>query len=98
VNVRLKPAAEADVKAIQSWYQEHSPGRAGAFRDALDECVSIIAETPRAYPQVYGAFRRALLHRYPYVVFYLIEDDQVVVFGIFDGRRDPKMWESRLDT
>lgn len=35
-------------------------------------------------------FRRALVRRFPFSVFYTIEDKEIVVHAIFDNRQDPE--------
>jgi plasmid stabilization system protein ParE len=36
------------------------------------------------------------LRRFPHGIFYWIEDEQIVVFAIWHGRRDPRGWQGRL--
>ena len=35
-------------------------------------------------------FYRALSRRFPYSIYYDIEDDEARVYGVLDNRRDPK--------
>jgi toxin ParE1/3/4 len=41
------------------------------------------------YPAVHGDVRRALLRRFPYSVFFLVEDDLAIVLAVHHRRRDP---------
>lgn len=97
MRARLSPAADADVQDIHGWYRQRREGLALQFKRALDECVARVQENPLAYPKVHGDIRRALLRRFPYCVFFTVEPTEVVVHGIFHGRRDPKVWQSRRD-
>jgi plasmid stabilization system protein ParE len=40
--------------------------------------------------------RRALTRRFPYAIFYLVDEEQVVVIAVFHSSRDPKEWKARL--
>lgn len=45
---------------------------------------------------VYKEFRRRLLGRFPYAVYFMVEDDQIVVFGLFHCARDPRTIRANL--
>ena len=97
MKVQLTAAAEADVREIYGWYEAHGDGLAGEFKRALDACLGRIGRNPRAFPEVHGRARRALLRRFPYCVFYEAHDLHVIVYGVFHGRRDPTVWQRRHD-
>jgi len=42
-----------------------------------------------------GSIRRALLRRFPYVVYFAIEADIVVVVAVLPASRDPAEWQRR---
>ena len=48
------------------------------------------------YATIFGAYRRGLVRRFPYSVFYEYLDDTVVIYGIFHTSRDPEKWRLRL--
>ena len=50
---------------------------------------------PEAHPVVHRSIHRALLRRFPYCVFYVVERDRVVVHGCLHARRDPSIWQLR---
>ena len=47
------------------------------------------------YAVVYEGFRRALIRRFPYAVFYELSETTVTVFGVFHTSRDPQKWRQR---
>ena len=95
MKVRLSPAAERDVRDIYRWYKNQSKDLAAQFRSSLDDCLERIRKNPAGYARVHGEVRRALLHRFPYCVFYVIGEAEVGVLGVFHGHRDPAIWKSR---
>lgn len=90
--VHLRPRAKADVLETERWYDDQRAGLGRDFRVALELTLHSIEESPRLYPAVYRGVRRALLRRFPYSVFYLIEPERVLVLRVLDQARDPRHW------
>lgn len=74
-----------------------APGLASDFLAAVDTCLASIRRHPGAYALVDPTMRRALLRRFPYAVFYEIEPGEIVVYSVFHGARDPRVWRRRKD-
>ena len=96
VEVRLRPEAERDLAEATRWYEEQRPGLGQEFLDEALATFSAIAERPLASAVTYGSLRRALLHRFPFGVFYFADGDGAVVIGVLHGSRHPRRWKSRL--
>jgi toxin ParE1/3/4 len=56
-----------------------------------------VAESPEAYSPwpANGKFRRALLQRFPYVVFFMDEEDAIYVYAIAHAKQRPGYWARR---
>ncbi|MGO9933485.1 MAG: type II toxin-antitoxin system RelE/ParE family toxin [Steroidobacteraceae bacterium] len=96
VAVRLRPEAEQDLSEAARWYEEQRLGLGQEFLDEALSAFTAIAERPLASSAVYGSLRRALLHRFPFGVFFLVDGDEAVVIGVLHGSRHPRRWKSRL--
>jgi len=90
--VRFKPSAERDIESAFAWYEQHGPGLGDEFLEEIDAAVTRIAANPRAYQIVHGRIRRAVVHRFPYLVFYVIDPREVVVLACMHASRDPESW------
>lgn len=55
-----------------------------------------ILEAPRLYPEVYRNIRRLVLRRFPYLLYYVLTPDAVVVLACLHGKRDQNIVESRV--
>ena len=57
-----------------------------------------IQRTPLIYPVVHEAYRRALLRRFPFAIFFEIDEtsDRCVVYSVFHCAQDPEKWRGRL--
>jgi plasmid stabilization system protein ParE len=90
-------AARDDVVEAQDWCAERSAALARRFRRALDRAVFGIAQNPFGFPVVWrDRIRRALvLDRFPYALYFTVDDDQVTVIACFHASRDPRRWQAR---
>ena len=91
----ILPEAEADLEYAQDWYERQRGGLGAAFVLGVEEVLERIRRTPEMNAVVYQDVCRALTRRFPYVVHYRIEGDEVVVLGVFHAARDPREWRSR---
>lgn len=92
---RVLPEAESDVLDAYRWYEERTEGLGSEFLRAVDACLAFIKRNPLAYRQVHKDVRRALLRKFPYGLFYVVESDEIVVLACFHVRRDPRQIPDR---
>jgi plasmid stabilization system protein ParE len=92
----VRPAAAADIEEAYIWYEERRVGLGGEFLAAVDSLLDEIVAHPTTYPVIYREARRALLHRFPYAIFFRSYDDTVVVIACMHGRRNPRRWKARM--
>lgn len=93
--VVFRARAEAEFEEAQAWYEKRAPGLGQAFVSSVQAAIERIRRAPRQSPPVDGDVRRALVRRFPYGVFYLAQEDRVVVIAVFHSSRDPSDWRSR---
>lgn len=93
--LRLTAAAEHDLREGRRWYEKEAPHVAQRFRVEIRAAVSRIAEHPLLYPIVHHNVRRSVLRRFPYSVFYRIEDEAILVIAIVHQARQPQVWQQR---
>lgn len=90
VTVVYKRAAEAEITDIVEYHEARRPGVGVAFLDELRRIEAHLQQNPALYHEVMPGIRRAPLRRFPYGVFYLIDNGQVVVLACFHLRRAPR--------
>jgi plasmid stabilization system protein ParE len=90
------PEAEQDVVDAYNWYEACEPGLGEEFLRCVEACVLTIQRHPHLYPKAVDQFRRALVRRFPFEVFYELADDRITVYSVFHCSRDPQKWRSRL--
>src|SRR5438034_3848025 len=87
--------AEADLETAARWYDEERAGLAERFLSDVDRTFARIRERPFQFPIVSGEVRRALLHTFPYAVYFRASDGIVVVLAVLHLRRNSKVWRGR---
>ncbi len=95
VQIRLRPEAKQDLTDPAALYERQ---RAGLGQEFLDEALATllaIADVPLGFAIIHRSARGALLQRFPFVVFFTIDEGEVIVFAVLHGSRDPRLWKSR---
>ena len=72
--IRFLPEVEEDVMSAYSRYEEKVRGLGEEFLRTFYASSSLISRNPLLYKKVYGDFRRILLRRFPYSVYFMIEE------------------------
>lgn len=96
VDLIIAPEVQQDIDEAYSWYEERRPGLGEDFLSCMEACVQVIIRTPEIYAKIHEEYRRALLRRFPYAVFYEYSDGRVIVYSVFHTARDPQKWHSRM--
>lgn len=93
--VTFGPAARAEVVEAADWYKAHAPAAAARFVGEVEIVVARIAENPLQFPVVFKGLRRARLRRFPYGLFFRVEEAGVHVLACFHSNREPRRWQKR---
>jgi plasmid stabilization system protein ParE len=91
----LQPEAQSDLEEAVLWYEEQRGGLGDAFSGELFDLLDRIAEAPLRFPAAAQAVRRGTLHRFPYVVYFVVDEPAILVIAILHQRRNPAIWRGR---
>lgn len=89
------PEAETDIIQAFDWYETRVPGLGSEFLLVLDAAFNSILTNHLAYPEIYKAVRRVLTRRFPYAVFFRVEEARIVILSVFHVKRNPDEWKQR---
>lgn len=90
-------AAETDLLAAWTRYEEASPGLGERFEAQVRAALGRITEHPESAPFYAGEIRRLLVRRFRYGIFYRVHGSRVVIIALLDLRQDPSAIERRLE-
>ena len=89
-------AADADIEAAFKWYESEQPGLGSEFIQEVRAAYRRILEGPFKYQELRSNVRRALTRRFPYGIYFSVEEDLIIVLAILDTARDPTEWQFRI--
>jgi plasmid stabilization system protein ParE len=92
---RIRAEAVEDILDAFSWYESHRTGLGREFEQALDAAFDLLRQAPEAGPDVYRDFRRVLVRRFPYSVYYTLTPSAIEVRAVAHIHRDPEHWQKR---
>lgn len=90
--VVLRRRFRVDLVAGFDWYEEQRPGFGEEYLSAVQSALKGVELHPEMFVSVHGEVRRAMVPRFPFAIFYLIEPSQVVVLRLLHTARDPRLW------
>jgi len=93
--LRVRPEAELDGFEAALWYEKEREGLGLEFLEAVRVTFTRVEEGPKHFPVITGDMRRAIVKRFPYGVFFVIDVEGPVVVAVMDLRRHPSSWERR---
>lgn len=97
MRVSYAPEVADDLAVARDWYESRASGLGEDFLRMAYVAFSELGEFPAKHEAVYNLFRRTLLRRFPYSVYYLVKYDVITVYGVFHSSRDPQAIKQLLD-
>ena len=92
----IAPEAELDITEAYAWYENRRPGLGEEFLGSVDAAIEAILRMPEMHVVVHENYRRGLVRRFPYAIFYEYSSGTVTIYAVFHTSRDPNKWRERL--
>ena len=91
-------SARREVREITEFYARQDRRIAVLFIEELDRALALLLENPRLGYLVSPHFRRTSVRRFPYSVYYTLDElrERVVVGVVCHQRRRPAYWQDRV--
>jgi plasmid stabilization system protein ParE len=86
----VRPDAEADIAAAYDWYEEQRHGLGKEFLEEVSAVIETVRTEPLRFPAIYRTLRRALVHRFPYGIFFVFRVDTITVVAAMHLARHPR--------
>ena len=97
MNIRLLETAKDDLREGWNFDEQNAVGLGDYFLDCMQADVRSLKVFAGIHEMADG-FHRMLAKRFPFAVYYLIENQTIDVYAILDCRRDPEWIVKRLDS
>lgn len=89
------PEAETEISEAFEWYEERVSGLGSDFLLNLDAALQAILSNPQQFPVMHKDLRRALIRRFPYQIFFVLEEHRIYILAVFHAKRSPRRWMVR---
>ena len=86
--VYVRPEAERDLANARDWYEKKQAGLGAEFLDEVAATIRELESAPERPRLYYRNFRRMLLRRFPYKLFYQVIDSRVLVFRVLHAKQE----------
>ena len=96
MQIEVLELAKLEIDDAREYYNLQTEKLGDSFRDDIKSCIDRIVLFPELYPRVVQDIRKSLLHRFPYSLFYVIEDETIIVLSVAHQSRKPHYWVSDL--
>ena len=83
----VRPEAEQDLASAREWYDQRSERLGDEFLDAVAAALEELEHNPELSRLYYRNFRRVLLRRFPYKIFYQVVAQRIVVFRVLHAKQ-----------
>jgi plasmid stabilization system protein ParE len=90
------PEALQEYEEAACYYGEISINLAEAFIKSVEKGITYILDNPEAWPVIEEDVRRHLIERFPYGIYYVIENDYIMIVAVMHMNRKPGYWKKRL--
>ena len=95
MRIQVLDEAEEDLRDGREFYERQEPGVGDYFAAALASDIDSLILFAGIHPHEFG-FHRALSKRFPFGIYYLIEEEVIRIYAVLDLRRDPAWIRRRL--
>ncbi|OIO71476.1 MAG: recombinase [Zetaproteobacteria bacterium CG12_big_fil_rev_8_21_14_0_65_55_1124] len=89
MKLRYTSRAIQDLELALVWYERQRRGLGLEFLDCVESTIQSILSNPRKFRIYYARIRGRVVRRFPFSIFYSIEEHEIVIHSVFDNRQDP---------
>ena len=82
--------AVEDLELAFSWHERQRRGLGYDFMDCVEVAMHNIIRFPELYQKKYSHFRACTIRRFPFSIYYTIENEEIIVHAIFGNRQNPQ--------
>jgi len=96
MSIRFLPEARVEFDASVDWYEAQRMGLGVDFVARVGDALERITANPQLHAIVYKKVRKAVVRKFPFVILYQKDAEEVLVISVFHTARDPSIWKSRV--
>lgn len=94
--VIVKTPAEQDITDTLEWYIEQAEHLSVEWLADFELNLKFIAQNPQLFQKRYGQIRIVFLEKFPYGIYYTVQEKTIFVQAVLHTSRNPKIGKSRI--
>ena len=97
MKIKILPAANDDLLNGYDFYEQQEEGIGSYFLDSLFSDIDSLLIYQGVHPVYFDKYYRLLSQRFPFAIYYRIENEEIVVYAILDCRKKPAWIKGRFE-
>ncbi len=93
--LEFHPEAEEEFAEAVAFYQQAQDGLGSDFFNEVWDSLWLVMEQPQLFPMMWNKYRKCVLGRFPFTIFFMNGSDRVLVVAIAHTSRDAGYWLNR---
>jgi plasmid stabilization system protein ParE len=89
----VRPEAQTDIREAARWYEDRESSLGLRFLREIRTSLQHISDRPLMFPIIEGDVRRALLHKFPYSIYFVNEPEVIAIIAVLHQHRRPGTWK-----
>ncbi|MBN1639507.1 MAG: type II toxin-antitoxin system RelE/ParE family toxin [Ignavibacteriales bacterium] len=96
MKIKILKSAQADLLGGYRFYERQKKELGNYFLDSLNSDIESLKIYAGIHSIHFGRYYRLLSKRFPFAIYYRIEENEIRVYAVLDCRRDPAWIRKRL--
>lgn len=88
--IYFREELENDLTNAFFWYESKSKGLGYEFLRMFEAAAGLLSQMPLINKKSNSGFRRILISRFPFSIYYTLDRKVITVYGAFHCARDPR--------
>ena len=96
MKIKILPSAKQDIIDGYRFYEKQNAGLGSYFKDSLFSDIDSLILFSGIHPVHYWKYHRLLSKRFPFAIYYTIQQKTVHVHAVLDCRKNPAWIRNKL--
>jgi plasmid stabilization system protein ParE len=96
MKIKILQAAQQDLIDGYQFYEQQAAGLGPYFLDSLYSDIDSLVINASIHPVYFGKYYRLLSKRFPFAVYYRVEQETAKIYAVLDCRRNPAWIRKKL--
>jgi hypothetical protein len=96
LRIRFLSPANKELDEAIDYYNHQLPGLGFRFFQEVSASVNRILLMPEAWTKIGKTTRRCLLKGFPYSIYFVVEENEIIITALANSHRNPEYYTGRI--